>query len=385
LNFNQFLSSHEREYLKKLREFLKKEIENQINDYILRKEFPLELVKKLVMEFPGILGFTSKGYGSVEMSNWLCWSVLIEVAKCDLSLATFVLINGGELVMKTIHQLGNEEQRQKYLPKMNNLDIIGSFCLTEPDYGSDASSLKTTAVEEGDNVVINGKKTWIGNGSIAKLLIVWARNSKNNEIEGYIVDAPTEGLKVDIIEGKLSTLGVINCSLEFKNVKIPKKNKLEKATSFREGATKMLFGSRLGVAYLSCGACIGAYDRVINYCSNRKQFGKFITSFQIIQEKIAKIMGNTQSMLFLCKRMSDLYIDGSLTIGQVGLCKAWCTSRARETLAIAREILGGNGILIENWIMKTMIDLESLHTYEGTADINMLVAAKELTGIQAFI
>ncbi len=380
------LTQTEKTYITNLREFLKSEVTNQINEYVLSHQAPVELYKKINNKFPGLIGLSSKGHGSAEMSHWLAWSVLIELARCDLSLATFFMIDGGELVMNTIQLLGSEKQKNDILPKMNTLDIIGSFCLTEPEYGSDASSLKTSSMVNNDNntITLNGTKRWIGNASIAQILIMFARNKNNNEIEGYIVETNRPGVVIKPMKGKLSTQAVVNCDIELNNVVIPKDNMLPKATSFKNGASKMLFGSRLGVAWIACGAAIGAYERVIDYCSKRIQFGKPLTSFQLVQEKIARIMGNTQSMIYLTKRMSELFIAGKLSIGQVGLCKAYCTTRAREVLSVAREVLGGNGILIENWVMKTLLDIESLHTYEGTADINMLVAAKEMTGVTAF-
>jgi alkylation response protein AidB-like acyl-CoA dehydrogenase len=384
LDFDQFLNKDERKYRLSLREFLKTEIESQINSFIEKKEFPRILIQKILAKFPGIMGFSLKGYGSAGYSLWLTWAVLMELSRCDLSLATFFLVNGGELIMKAIYQLGSEDQRKKYLPPMNTLESIGSFCLTEPDYGSDASNLSTYVKEEGEFYILNGKKRWIGNGSIAQVYVVFARNVANKKVQGFILESNTPGIEVTEIQGKLSTRGVINCEISFKDVKIPKINKLEKANDFHSGTAKMLFGSRIDVAWLCAGACIGAYDRVINYCSNRIQFGKYLTSFQLVQEKIAKIMANTQAVIAFCKRISDLYIQGELSIGQVGSLKAWCTYTTRDTLAIARELLGGNGILIDNWVMKTMLDVESLHTYEGTADINYLVSAKELTGISAF-
>jgi alkylation response protein AidB-like acyl-CoA dehydrogenase len=384
LDFDQFLNHSERTYRQKLREYLKKEVESQINPYIEKKEFPRPIIQKILSNFPGLMGFSLKGYGSAGYSQWLTYAVLIELARCDVSLATFFLVNGGELIMKAIYQLGSEEQRLKYLPSMNKLDMIGSFCLTEPDYGSDASNLITSVKEEGDHYILNGKKRWIGNASIAQVFVVFARNQSNKKVQGFIVEPKLPGVEVVEIQGKLSTRGVINCEITFTNVKIPKENKLEKANDWNTGTAKMLFGSRIDVAWLAAGACIGAYDRAIEYCSKRIQFGKSLTSFQLIQEKLARIMANTQAIIFFCKRISELYIQGQCSIGQVGMLKAWSTYNARDTLALAREIFGGNGILMENWVMKTMLDLESCHTYEGTSDINYLVNGKELTGISAF-
>lgn len=383
-NFDQFLTKEETNYRKKLREYLEREVTPIIPSYYEKAEFPLDVIKKLVANFPGILGLTLKGNGSIGMSFNLAMAVTIELARCDVGLCTFCFVTGGELIMRTINDLGNEEQRQAYLPKINKGELIASFCLTEAEYGSDATSIKTNVREENGELVLNGSKRWIGNADYADLLIVWARNSKNNQIEGYLVDAKLPGISVKLMTGKMSTRSVHNSDIKFDNVRIPLSCKLEKATNFQTGVNKMFLGSRLGMTWNCIGACVGAYDRVVEYCSKRIQFGKPITSFQLIQEKLARIMGNIQAMIYLSKRATDLYAQNELSIGKVGLAKAWSTARARETLAIAREIMGGNGILIDNWVMKTLLDLESVHTYEGTYEMNMLICARELTGISAF-
>jgi acyl-CoA oxidase len=384
LLFEEILNKEEKEYLKKFREYLKKEVEVQINKYIEKKEFAKEIIMGIVKNFPGIMGFSIKGYQCAGYSQWLTYCLLMELSKIDVSLATFFVVNGGELIIKTIFTLGNEQQKQFYIPKLVNFEFVGSFCLTEPDYGSDASSIKTSTKEFDDHYILNGQKRWIGNGTIAGVLIVFARNEKTNHVEGYLVDPKSKGVEAKLIDGKLSTRGVMNADISFTNVVIPKENKLEKANDFKNGTNKMLFGSRLAVAWIAAGACIGAYDKVIEYCSNRKQFGKSLTSFQLIQDKLARIMGNTQAIIYFCKRATEIYMQNKLSLGQVGLLKAWVTHTARQTLLIAREALGGNGILIDNYVMKTLLDLESVHTYEGTADINLLVCAKELTGISSF-
>ena len=383
-DYDQFLTKEEREFRRRLRLFLEKEVEQQIIPYLERREFPLVLIEKLVKEFPGIIGAAIKGYGTQGYSHWLSWIIIMEFSRVDLSLATFFVVDG-DLVGKTIELFGSEEQKQFYLPKIKNLELIGSFCLTEPDYGSDASSLECNVKDSGDFFLLNGKKRWIGNASIAAILVVFARNEKNKKVEAFIVETKNcEGLDINVMEGKLAIKSVYNCDITFTNVKVPKKNKLEKATSFNKGAALTLLSSRLSAAWIAAGVAVGAYDRTIKYCSERKQFGKPISSFQLVQEKIAIMMGNTQAILAFCKRASDLFLQGRLSLGQVGLLKAWCTYKTRETLSLAREALGGNGILIQNWVMKAFADFEACHTYEGTADINYLLAGKDLTGIPAF-
>jgi len=390
-DYDQVLTNEEKEYRIRFRQFLEQQVEKQILPYLEKKEFPYELIKKITDNFPGILGLSLKGYNSAGLSSWLSFAVILELGRCDLSLSTFFVIVG-DLCNKFIYNFGSEEQKNKYIPKINKFELVCSFCLTEPEFGSDASSLETSVKEVKDengnvNYILNGKKRWIGNAynpNLPVLLIVFARNEENKNIEAYLVETKDcEGLDIKVMEGKLALNSVHNCDVNFNNVKIPKINKFEKIKNFQEVSSALL-GSRLSVCWASAGVSIGAYDRVIKYCSQRRQFGRPISSLQLIQEKITKIMGNTQAVLYMVKRASDLFLQGKLSIGQVGLIKAWCTYRTRETLAIAREALGGNGILAENWIMKAMIDFEVCHTYEGTADINYLIAGRELTGLGAF-
>jgi acyl-CoA oxidase len=383
-NFDYLLNKEEREYRIRVRTYLESQVLPNLTYYLEQRKFPKELMIQFVNNFPGIIGLSLKGYECAGFSPWLSCAIAMELGRCDLSFATFFMVDGGELVMRVIYELGSEEHRQKYLKKMNTLEIIGSFCLTEPNFGSDASNLQTSSEEVEEGYIINGEKCWIGNALDAHILIVWARNTKTQKVEGYIVDSKLSGVNIQKMDIKFSTRSVENCIIKFENVKISKDCKLPKANDFQSGVNQSLLGSRLGIAWIATGACIGAYDRVIEYISQRKQFNKSLSSFQLIQEKLARIMGNIQAMIFMNKRGHELYISKQLSIGQAGLCKAWTTKLARETLLLAREMLGGNGILLENWVMKTLLDLESCHTYEGTYDINMLVAGRELTGKSSF-
>ncbi len=295
------------------------------------------------------------------------------------------MIHGGKLNMNVINLFGSEAQKDFYLPKMTSGEIISSFCLTEPDYGSDAASIATRVTEfNEDFLLLNGQKRWVGNASVAGLLIVWARSSQTNQIEGFLVDANLPGITIKKMQTKLSLRSVPNCDINFENVKIPKSSRLPKAGNFQESVSKALLFSRLGVSWGAVGMSIGVYDFAVKYCSERSQFGKKLVGFQLTQEKLARIMGNIQAMMFYCKRISELYIQGKATGGNVGMLKAWITKKGRENVSIGRELLGGNGILLENVIMKHFLDMEVLFTYEGTYDINMLVAGKEITGVNAF-
>jgi alkylation response protein AidB-like acyl-CoA dehydrogenase len=383
LNFDDYLTTIEKEYRLKLRSYLEKEVKNQIIEYVDKTEFPYEIVRKLVKEFPEIVAPNLKEFGG--LSFHLCIAVAMEIARIDMSLGAFLMVHGGEVVMKTIYLLGSKEQKEYYLPKLYRLELLGAFCLTEPEYGSDAYSIQTSALEDSDgNIIINGVKKWIGQGPIADLYIVWARNQKTNEIQGYLVEKFRKGLSSEKMKGKLGFRAVQNGQVYFDNVKIPKSNKLEKANDF-SGISNVFLGSRIGVGFAVAGICIGAYDYAIKYLSEKNQFGKSLTSFQLVQDKLSRIMGNIQAVLFFTKRVSELNMQGRASIGMAGMLKSWCTNKGRETIALARELLGGDGILYENYIIKAMSDLEGLHTAEGTSEINTLVHGRELTGKLAIV
>lgn len=385
-DYYEFLTNEERDYVAKLREFLEKNIRPNLEKYVEKAETPIELIKKIVEHFPGIWSFSMKGYSCAGFSVWLSSAILYEFARCDASITTFMLVHGAELGMQSIYMLGSEEQKKFFLPKMNKGELIGCFCLTEPNYGSDATSLKTEAKEdENGDYIINGEKRWIGNATFADVFIIWARNVKTKKIEGFIAEkSVTSGITTEKIEGKLSLRMVENANIKFNNVKIKKDRKLPLAQDFSSGVNKVLLYSRLGVAQVAVGMMIGCYDRAMEYCSKRKQFGKLLISFQITQEKLSRLLANAQAGIFMAKRAIELYIQDKLTIGQVGLVKAWCSDRLRESAGLSRELMGGNGILYENWAMLCLIDAEAIFTYEGTYDINMLACGKEITGIPAF-
>jgi alkylation response protein AidB-like acyl-CoA dehydrogenase len=380
LSFDDFLTNEEIEYRDRFKEYLQEKISPKIPQYYEKQEFPLDFLKDMLKEFPGIFALSNQGYGSANISHWLSAVLVMEIAKVDLSLCTFFMVHGAEVVMKTLYLLGSEEQKNKYLPRLNSLELIGSFCLTEPQFGSDAYSIETNVTEDGDHYVINGKKRWIGNAIHAGLFIVWAKD-KNNEINGYLVEK-SDNVIVKRIEGKMCLRIVQNCDIEFKNVRISKENKLL-GKNFKETVSQVFLSSRIGIGWGAIGAMMGSYETIINYLSNRIQFGKPLTSFQLVQEKLVRIMGNIQSCLYLVKRITDLYIKGQANMGLAALCKSFCSSKGREAVALARELMGGNGIILDNYVMKAFVDMESVHTFEGTWDINVLLAGKELTGRQA--
>ncbi|EGR31915.1 hypothetical protein IMG5_099950 [Ichthyophthirius multifiliis] len=381
-DFPSLLTSEQNTTRKAFREFLHKEIAPYINEYIEKAQFP-DFVLPKFRQFGLFNHLLNAPYGL--SSSILSQGILFaEISRVDASLATFSAVQSS-LLMSTIEILGSEEQKNKYLPKLRDLELVGGWGLTEEKVGSDASSLQTSVKRDpsGKGWILNGNKRWIGNGN-KDIMIVWARNVENNKVQGFIVDLKSPGVNSVVIKNKLALRMVQNCQIQFNNVHIPEENFLPKATDFQKGTSKILLHSRLIVCWITFGVAMGVYDHTIKYMNERKQFGVKISSFQIQQEKIQRIMSNVQAILFLCWRLSVLYDQGNITIGQVALGKAFATERTREITRLGREIFGGNGIIFDNYVMKALVDTEALYTYEGTYDINALVAGRELTGISAF-
>lgn len=271
------------------------------------------------------------------------------------------------------------------MEKIKNYEIVGGWGLTEKLRGSDASGMLTTCKRIDSNTwVINGNKRWIGNAN-RDMMVLFAKNADTNKIHGFILklDDHTPGLKREIIKNKMSLRGVSNVQLYFDDLKIEEKWRMEKVKDFKDVAD-MLAHSRQYVGWLAASIGVGIYDHVIKYIREREQFGKPLAKYQLIQEKLVRIMGNTQACLHLMAKISEMYEQGKSSIGRFAMAKAWVTLRTRESAALAREMLGGNGIILDNYMMKAFMDIEAIYTYEGTYDINSLVAGRELTGHAAF-
>lgn len=380
LRFADLLTPEEEAFRLQVRQLAEKEIAPYINDNIETATFPEHLLP-VFRKSEYLSNFLSKPYGK-DTSLMAQGIATAEMARVDGSICTFTLVQA-VLAMYTIDKLGSEEQRAKYLPKMARLELISGWGLTEGKIGSDASNLEATVVKVPGGYRLNGDKRWIGNGN-RDLLVVWARNQENKKVEAFVVDMKLPGITSQVIKHKLPLRMVQNCHIHFNNVVLPEDSKLPKAVDFQKGTSVILKHSRVFVCWAAVGIAIGVYDNVIKYISNRKQFNVPISSFQLIQEKLSRIMATVQAMILLAWRTTRLLEQNKATIGQVGMVKAWLTLRGREVCALGREMLGGNGITFDNYVMKAMADMEAMYTYEGTYDVNSLVSARELTGIAAF-
>jgi glutaryl-CoA dehydrogenase len=376
---DELLTPEERAIRDKVRAFCDREVIPIINDYWERAEFPFELIPKLAAL--NISGGSLHGYGCPGMSQTAAGLVALELARGDASVCTFFGVHSG-LAMSSIALLGSEEQKRAWLPAMAKLEKVGAFALTEPKHGSDAVLLETRARRKGDDYVLDGEKRWIGNASFADVVIVWARDDEGN-VGGFLVEKGTPGFETAIMTGKVAKRAVWQADITLTGVRVPAANRLERARTFRDTST-VLTATRSGVAWEAVGHAIAAYEIALKYAQERTQFGKPLASFQIIQQKLATMLANVTTMQLLCLRLAQLQTEGKMTEGMASLAKMHNARMAREVVAEAREMLGGNGILLEYHIARHHADIEAVFTYEGTDTIQSLIVGREVTGQRAF-
>lgn len=376
------LSADQIQLRDQVRDFVQKVVLPNINPYWEQAAFPWEIVRQLP-SLP-VMGGTLTAPGCAGLDPISMGLVRYELAKGDGSVGTFYGVQSG-LVMGSIGLLGSATQQARWLPDLSRLDKIGAFGLTEPERGSDAAHVLTTAVRHEDTYVLNGRKRWIGNAPIADLLIIWARD-ENGRFGGYIIEDPrqTEGVHIETIGGKIAKRAVLNGDIRLENVRIPAANRLENAHSFRDVA-KVLAFTRYSVAWEAAGLAAACLEQALAYAKTREQFGRPIASFQLIQEKLVEMVTEVTLMQLLCLRLGELMTADALDESMVALAKYNNARKARRVASLAREVLGGNGILIENHIARHLTDAEAIYTYEGTNEINMLIVGRALTGIGAFV
>jgi glutaryl-CoA dehydrogenase len=376
---DELLTDEEREIRDRVRSFADREIIPVINEYWEKAQFPFEMIPKLAEL--NIAGGTIRGYGCPGMSEVASGLVAVELARGDGSINTFYGVHSG-LAMGTIAMLGSEEQKQKWLPPMARMEKIGAFGLTEPEHGSDAVMLETRARREGDEWVIDGAKRWIGNASFADVIVIWARDDEGN-VGGFLVEKGTPGYSAEVIPGKASKRCVWQADVKLEGVRVPAGNRLEYARTFKNTA-KVLTATRYGVAWEAIGHAIASYEAALTYAKERVQFGKPIASYQLIQKKLADMLAEITNMQLMCLRLSQLLQEGKMTGGMASLAKMNNAKKARQVTSDARDILGGNGILLEYHVARHYSDMEAVYTYEGTDTVQSLIVGREITGINAF-
>ena len=370
--------------LRKVRQFMEDKVAPIINKYWTEDSFPFEIVPEV--KALNIAGLGLEGYGCRGGSALLTGLIAMEMSRVDGSVATFFGVHSG-LAMGSIYMVGSEEQKQMWLPPMARMEKIGCFGLTEPLVGSGTGGgLTTTAKRDGDTWILNGQKRWIGNAPWCDISIIWARDVADNQVKGFIVEnKTTPGFSVEKIENKIALKVVQNGQITLKDVRVPDANRLQGGEqSFRDTA-RVLRQTRYLVGWEATGCQMGAYENALKYAQERLQFGRPIGSFQLIQELLARMLANITACQCLVVRTAQLDDEGKLTDAQAALSKAFCTSKMRETVAWAREILGGNGIVLDYNVARFFCDAEAFYSYEGTFQMQNLIVGKAITGFSAFV
>ena len=381
-DLHQILTPEERAVQLQVREFMQKEIKPIVNSFWLKDEFPHQIIPELAKL--NICGLTYEGYGCPGKSSLLEGFVAMEMARVDCSISTFFGVQSG-LAMGSIYYCGSEEQKQQWLPSMQKMELIGAFGLTEPEVGSGvAGGLTCTCKRNGDTWILNGQKKWIGNATFADLTIIWARDLDDGNVKGFVVEKDNPGFKAEKIKGKMALRIVQNALITLTNCEVSESNRLQNANSFKDTA-KVLRMTRAGVAWQAVGCARGAYESALRYTNERKQFGRTISSFQMVQDLLVMMLSNLTAMQTMVCRLSQLQDNGKLTDEQASLAKVFCTLRTRDIVSHARELFGGNGILIDYDIARFVADAEAIYSYEGTKEINTLIVGRAITGQSAFI
>jgi glutaryl-CoA dehydrogenase len=374
------LTPEERDVRDRVRAFVDAEVVPIITPYWERGELPTPLLPKLAAL--GVMGGHIKGYGCPGLSAVAAGLVSTELSRGDASVGTFHGVQSG-LAMSSIALCGSEEQRRRWLPSMARMETLGAFALTEPFVGSDAAHIQTRARRDGDAYVVDGAKRWIGNGHIADVIVVWARDD-DGKVVGFLVEKGTPGLSATLMAGKASLRAIGNADLTLEGVRVPCENRLGHSRDFRDTA-RVLTLTRYLVACAVLGNAVACYEAALAYTTRREQFGRPIAAFQLVQRKLVWMLSEITLMQLLCWRLGRLLDAGTLTAEQAALAKLNNAAKARQIAAEARDVMGGNGILLDNVVARHQADLEAMYSYEGADHIQTLVVGRKITGISAFV
>ncbi len=376
------LDEEDQALLHQVRAFMEAEVTPIINHYWTREEFPHQILPELAAL--NVVGLPYHGYGCPGKSALLDGLMMMELARADCSIATFMGVHSG-LAMGSIYLCGSEEQKRQWLPPMARLEKIGAFGLTEPEVGSGASrGLTTTARREGQTWVLSGQKKWIGNATFSDVTVIWARDVADNQVKGFLVKKGTPGFRPEKIKDKIALRVVQNALITLEDCRVPEANRLQQAHSFKDVAA-MLRMTRAGVAWEAVGCARGAYELALTYAKEREQFGRPIGRFQLVQDLLVRMLGNITASACMVMRLSQMQDAGIMSDEHASLAKAFCTVKMRETVGYARELLGGNGILLDHQVGRFVADAEAIYSYEGTREMNSLIVGRAITGFSAFV
>ncbi len=377
---DELLGDEERMIRDAVRDWVEVEFLPIVADHHRAGTFPTELIPKLGEL--GVFGATLKGYGCAGLSNVAYGLIMQELERGDSGLRSAASVQSG-LVMYPIYAYGSDAQKEKWLPAMATGEKVGCFGLTEPDYGSDPGGMKTRAERKGDRYVLNGTKLWITNGSIADVAVVWAKDSEDGEIHGYLVEKGTPGFSTLDIHGKFSMRASITSELAFQDCQIPAENRFPNAKGLR-GPLGCLSQARYGIAWGAIGAAMACYDWALQYSQQRIQFGKPIGSFQLVQQKLVWMVTEITKAQLLALQLGRLKDAGRVRPQQISMAKRNNVQMALDSARMARDILGAAGIVDEHPVIRHMLNLETVNTYEGTHDIHTLIIGRDITGLDAF-
>jgi len=384
-SLDELLPDSERAVRDRVRVWVDTKVSPIATDYWEAARFPVELVQGY--GDLGIAGGSLVGDGCPGLSYLAEGMIAAELARGDGSIATLNAVHSG-LAMTTIGMLGSAEQRAHYLPRMAACKVLGAFALTEPNHGSDVVALETRARRDGDDWVLTGEKRWIGNGTVAGIVVVWARDDDGN-VGAFVIehpdgaDHPVPGYQARKIVGKAANRGVWQAQIKLDGVRVPASARLAHANSW-DDTNRVLAKSRQTVAWEALGHAIAAYEAALTYSLRREQFGRPLARFQLIQDKLSHMLSDITGMQLICTRMSQLQQQGRVSIEHAALAKLNTGDAARRVCAMARDILGGNGILLDHHVARHHADIEAVYTYEGTDSIQSLIVGRAITGINAF-
>lgn len=385
MQYSHELTEGEVKKLYEIRQLLESKYRSVVNDCWMKAEVPEGFFQDMgkVNYLNDPLLFEGRP-GAKRRSEMYFAFMCYELSRFDISMNTFVGVHIG-LGHNTFLFGGSPEQVQYYIPKLQKHELMTCFALTEPEHGSDvAGGLATTAKREGDKWILNGEKRWIGGGAVADVIPVFARDVDTNQVKCFIVKKGQEGLSADVIENKIALRIVPNANIHLKNVEVAEEDRLQNINGFKDVA-KILYSTRAGVAAMAAGGMAGALQATLKYVSQRKQFGKELINYQLVQEKLAMMQANTMSGLGYATQLARMQESGSYSEIATSMAKMFNAIRLRETVAMGRGICGGNGITVDYDIARFFCDAEAVYTYEGTHEVNALVIGRALTGVQAFL
>lgn len=369
----------------RIRSFAEREVLPVIDEHWERAEFPESVLPGLADL--GIVGTYIPDHGCPGLSRLEAGLVARELGRVDGSVNTFVGVHSN-LAMGSIHILGDDEQRGRWLPAMSRLEKIGAFALTEPDHGSDSVSLETSARREGDTWIIDGHKRWIGNGHMADIVVLYARDDADGNVKAFVVEKQEdgtypEGYRPEVITGKVGKRAILQADIRIEGLCVPEESRLQRCESFA-GVNRVLKATRGGASWEALGHGMAAFELAAEYARIRRQFSAPIASYQLVQEKLATMLSELMSMQLMCLRMAELAEDDRLTAGMSSLVKMTTSRKALAICREARDMMGGNGLLLENQVARHLTDMEVISTYEGTDSMQALIVGRDITGISAF-